>query len=83
MKSIQVSAHNLLKYLINVEEIDAICHDLSLNRRCMKLFSTHTKQRRTEIILSSTVTEEVFHPRSKLSGYSIEINLLQKLEIRL
>jgi len=32
-----VPAHNLVKYLTNVEEIDAICHDSSLNRRRMIL----------------------------------------------
>jgi len=31
-----VPARNLLKYLINIEGIDAICHDSSLNRRRME-----------------------------------------------
>jgi hypothetical protein len=35
MKSIPVPAHNILKYLTNVEEIYAIYHDFSLNRRRM------------------------------------------------
>jgi hypothetical protein len=35
MKSIPVPAHNILKYLKNVEGIDAIYHDFSLNRRRM------------------------------------------------